>query len=78
MAFTTLGLICVAVETDIQQYLGRIIEIIKHTLPLKDTPKKRAGSDSPLFNCVTLLGFAMKENVANEVKELLTQCVPQD
>ena len=71
MAFTTLGLICVAVESDIQQYLGRIIEIIKLTLPLKDTPKKRNGSDTPLFNCVTLLGFAMKEDVANEVKELL-------
>ncbi|KAJ8712457.1 hypothetical protein PYW07_005299 [Mythimna separata] len=71
MAFTTLGLICVAVESDIQQYLGRIIEIIKFTLPIKDTPKKRNGSDTPLFNCVTLLGFAMKEDVANEVKELL-------
>ncbi|XP_063386594.1 serine/threonine-protein kinase mTor-like [Cydia fagiglandana] len=71
MAFTTLGLICVAVETDIQTYLGRIIEIIKLTLPLKETPKKRVGSDTPLFNCVTLLGFAMKENVANEVRELL-------
>ncbi|XP_063895225.1 serine/threonine-protein kinase mTor isoform X1 [Helicoverpa armigera] len=71
MAFTTLGLICVAVESDVQQYLGRMIEIIKLTLPLKDTPKKRNGSDTPLFNCVTLLGFAMKEDVANEVKELL-------
>uniref|UniRef100_A0A1E1W8G7 TOG domain-containing protein n=1 Tax=Pectinophora gossypiella TaxID=13191 RepID=A0A1E1W8G7_PECGO len=40
MAFTTLGLICVAVEDDIQQYLPRIIEIIKLTLPTKETPKK--------------------------------------
>ncbi|XP_075980092.1 serine/threonine-protein kinase mTor-like isoform X2 [Anticarsia gemmatalis] len=71
MAFTTLGLICVAVENDVHGYLPRIIEIIKLTLPLKDTPKKRNGSDTPLFNCVTLLGFAMKEEVANEVKELL-------
>lgn len=71
MAFTTLGLICVAGEDDIQQYMARIIEIIKITLPVKDTPKKRNGSDTPLFNCVTLLGFAMKENVADEVKELL-------
>lgn len=71
MAFTTLGLICVAVEEDIQQYLNRIIEIIKATLPTKETPKKRNGSDTPLFNCVTLLAFAMRENVANEVKELL-------
>lgn len=71
MAFTTLGLICVAVESDIQQYLSRIIEIIKLTFPMRDTPKKRNYSDTPLFNCVTLLGFAMKENVANEVRELL-------
>ncbi|XP_072945161.1 serine/threonine-protein kinase mTor-like [Epargyreus clarus] len=71
MAFTTLGLICVAVEADVQQYLGRIIEIIKLTLPVKDTPKKRNGADTPLFNCVTLLGFAMKENVATELKDLL-------
>ncbi|KAL0821941.1 hypothetical protein ABMA28_005332 [Loxostege sticticalis] len=71
MAFTTLGLICVAVESDIQQYLSRIIEIIKLTLPVKETPKKRNGSDTPLFNCVTLLGYAMKENVVNDVKELL-------
>ncbi|KAJ2945763.1 hypothetical protein O0L34_g605 [Tuta absoluta] len=71
MAFTTLGLICVAVEDDVQIYLPRIIDIIKHTLPTKETPKKRNGSDTPLFNCVTLLGVAMKENVSNEVKELL-------
>ncbi|KPJ18654.1 Target of rapamycin [Papilio machaon] len=71
MAFTTLGLVCVAVECDIQIYLGRIIEIIRLTLPVKDVPKKRIGTDTPLFNCVTLLGFAMKEDVASEVKELL-------
>ncbi|CAH0400987.1 unnamed protein product [Chilo suppressalis] len=71
MAFTTLGLICVAVESDIKQYLSRIIEIIRMTLPLKDTPRKRNGSDTPLFNCVTLLGYAMKENVVNDIRELL-------
>ncbi|XP_068617992.1 serine/threonine-protein kinase mTor-like [Battus philenor] len=71
MAFTTLGLVCVAVEGDIQIYLNRIIEIIRLTLPVKDVPKKRNGTETPLFNCVTLLGFAMKEDVANEVKELL-------
>ena len=71
MAFTTLGLICIAVEDDIQQYLPRIIEIIKVTLPLKDVPKKKNGNETPLFNCVTLLGIAMKECVANEIKELL-------
>lgn len=71
MAFTTLGLICVAVEDDIKLYLNRIIEIIKLSLPVNETPKKRNGSDTPLFNCVTLLSFAMKENVASEVKELL-------
>lgn len=71
MAFTTLGLICIAVEDDIQQYLPRIIEIIKQTFPLKDVPRKKIGIDTPLFHCVTLLGIAMKENVANEIKELL-------
>ncbi|KOB76049.1 Target of rapamycin isoform 1, partial [Operophtera brumata] len=72
MAFTTLGLLCVAVESDVQTYLPRIIEEInKLTFPTKDTPKKPNGIDTPLFNCVTLLGFAMKENVANEVRDLL-------
>ncbi|NP_001171773.1 target of rapamycin isoform 1 [Bombyx mori] len=71
MAFTTLGLVCVAMESDVQQYLSRIIDIIKLTLPIKETQKKRNGSETPLFHCVTLLGFAMKENVANEVRELL-------
>ncbi|XP_052743299.1 serine/threonine-protein kinase Tor [Bicyclus anynana] len=71
MAFTTLGLICIAVEDDIKQYLPRIIEIIKQTFPLKDVPRKKTGIDTPLFHCVTLLGIAMKENVANEIKELL-------
>lgn len=70
MAFTTLGLICVAVESEVQQYMPRIIEIIKLTLPTRETPKKRS-SDSALFNCVTLLSYAMKESVAGEVKELL-------
>ncbi|XP_045451535.1 serine/threonine-protein kinase Tor-like [Melitaea cinxia] len=71
MAFTTLGLICVTMEDDIQQYLSRIIEIIKVTLPMKDLSKKRNGTETPLLNCVTLLSIAMKENVANEIKELL-------
>lgn len=71
MAFITLGLICVAVEDDIQQYLHRIIEIIKSTLPLKDVAKKRNGIDTSLFKCVTLLGFAVKENISNELKDLL-------
>lgn len=71
MAFTTLGLICVAMEDDIQIYLPRIIEIIKVTLPMKDLSKKRNGTETPLLNCVTLLSIAMKENVANEIKELL-------
>ncbi|CAH0725575.1 unnamed protein product, partial [Brenthis ino] len=71
MAFTTLGLICIVVEDDIQPYLTRIIEIIKVALPLKDVPKKKNGNETTLFNCVTLLGIAMKECVANEIKELL-------
>ncbi|XP_041982232.1 serine/threonine-protein kinase mTOR-like [Aricia agestis] len=71
IAFTTLGLICVAVGDEIQQYLYRIIEIIRLSLPPKDFTKKRTGMESPLFNCITLLGFAMKENVAAEIKELL-------
>ncbi|XP_050677035.1 serine/threonine-protein kinase Tor-like [Leptidea sinapis] len=71
MAFTTLGLICVAIKTNIDQYLNRIIEIIKSTLPIKDASKKKNGIDTSLFKCVTLLGFAMKENIASELKILL-------
>lgn len=72
IAFTTLGLIAVAIETGIKQYLNRIVEIIKETIPPRETPsKKRNVSDPAVFICVTLLGFAVKEDVANEVKELL-------
>lgn len=76
MAFTTLGLLVVAVETDIKQYLNSIIKIIKKSLPSKETPKKRQGSDAPLFNCITLLGCSMKEEIACELQGLLeSMCI---
>ncbi|XP_050677443.1 serine/threonine-protein kinase Tor-like [Leptidea sinapis] len=71
MAFTTLGLICVAIKSNIDKYSNRIIEVIKSTLTIKDASKKRYGIDTSLLKCVTLLGFAMKENIASELKKLL-------
>lgn len=72
IAFTTLGLIAVAVKSDIKQYLNRIIDIIKITIPTKETPsKKRTASEPAVFICVTLLAFAVKEEVAVDIKELL-------
>lgn len=72
LAFTTLGLISVAVESDINQYLNRIIDIIKLTIPTRDTlSRKRNITDPALFICVTLLASAVKEDVATEIQELL-------
>nr|CAD7429912.1 unnamed protein product [Timema monikensis] len=72
-AFTTIGLIAVAVEDDIKPYLPRIMEVIRVSLPSKETPSKKRGTslEPAVFVCITLLGHAVKLMIRSEVKDLL-------
>ncbi|XP_046989267.1 serine/threonine-protein kinase mTOR isoform X1 [Schistocerca americana] len=72
-AFTTVGLIAVAVQEDIQSYLPKIMDVIRASLPSKDTPsKKRAATLEPaVFVCITLLGHAVGLMIRQDVKDLL-------
>ncbi|KAG8279049.1 hypothetical protein J6590_008067 [Homalodisca vitripennis] len=72
-AFTTIGLIAVAVEDHIKPYLPKIMEIIRASLPTKDTPSKKrtSGIEPTVFVCITLLGHAVKTLIKSDVKDLL-------
>ena len=72
MAFSTLGYIAVAVESDIKKYLPNIFELIKSALPGKDaTLKKKAALDPSVFICITLLGHAVKSGISQDIYEIL-------
>lgn len=72
MAFTTIGLIAIAVEKEIKPYLPRIMDIIKIALPSNDTPsKKRVAMDPAVFVCISLLGKAVNEIIAVDIKDIL-------
>lgn len=72
-AFTTIGLIAVAVDEAIKPYLPKIMEVIKSSLPSRDTPnKKRSSAIEPaVFVCITLLGHAVKQTITSDVRDLL-------
>ncbi|KAK0179190.1 hypothetical protein PV327_008004 [Microctonus hyperodae] len=72
-AFMTIGLIAVAVGDAIKPYLPRIMEVIKSSLPSKETPnKKRSAPLEPaVFICITLLGHAVKSAISTDIKDLL-------
>ncbi|KAJ9575042.1 hypothetical protein L9F63_007777, partial [Diploptera punctata] len=72
-AFITIGLIAVAVEDDIKQYLPKIMEVIKVSLPAKEMPSKKRGMslEPAVFVCITLLGHAVKHMIRSEVRDLL-------
>ncbi|PNF25178.1 Serine/threonine-protein kinase mTOR, partial [Cryptotermes secundus] len=72
-AFTTIGLIALAVEEDIKPYLPRIMEVIRVSLPAKDTPSKKRGMslEPAVFVCITLLGHAVKLMIRSDVRDLL-------
>ncbi|XP_043460744.1 serine/threonine-protein kinase mTOR isoform X2 [Leptopilina heterotoma] len=71
-AFTTIGLIAVAVGDPIKPYLGRIMETIKSSLPSKEmSNKKRVALEPAVFICITLLGHAVKQTISGDVKDIL-------
>uniref|UniRef100_A0A8C6M5E7 Serine/threonine-protein kinase TOR n=1 Tax=Nothobranchius furzeri TaxID=105023 RepID=A0A8C6M5E7_NOTFU len=73
-AFQALGLLVVAVRTEIQPYLMKILEIIKAALPPKDFAHKRQKTmqvDATVFTCISMLSRAMGPSIQPDIKELL-------
>lgn len=70
----TIGFVAVAVETDIEKYIKPIMDTIKAALPAKDvTGKKKTFVDPAIFSCITLLSFAVKSKITEDIKEILDQ-----
>ncbi|XP_029141485.1 serine/threonine-protein kinase mTOR [Protobothrops mucrosquamatus] len=74
-AFQALGLLSVAVRSEFQVYLPKVLEIIKGALPLKDfTHNRRQKSmqvDATVFTCISMLARAMGPSIQQDIKELL-------
>ncbi|KAK7869671.1 hypothetical protein R5R35_010033 [Gryllus longicercus] len=72
-AFTTIGLIAVAVGTDIKPYLPRVMEVVRVSLPPKDSLSKKRGPalEPAVLLCVTFLAIAVGSLVQNDVRDLL-------
>ena len=75
LALVTIGYLAVFIEGDIAQYLPKIIDFIRSTLPPKDpSAKKRsvAAPDAAVFVCISLLGRAVgRSHLTHELKDLL-------
>ncbi|XP_063292058.1 serine/threonine-protein kinase mTOR [Pelobates fuscus] len=74
VAFQSLGLISVAVRSEIRPYLPKILEHVKAALPPKDFAHKRQKAiqvDATVFTCISMLARAMGATLHQEVKELL-------
>ncbi|XP_044138031.1 LOW QUALITY PROTEIN: serine/threonine-protein kinase mTOR [Bufo gargarizans] len=74
VAFQALGLISVAVRSEIRAYLPKILEHVKVALPPKDFAHKRQKSvqvDATVFTCISMLARALGPSIQQEIKELL-------
>lgn len=73
MTFVTIGFIAVAVEQNIGRALPKIMELLRVALPqTRDTQsKKKVIPDPAVFMCITLLGHAVKSDIAEDLKDLL-------
>ncbi|XP_029434781.1 serine/threonine-protein kinase mTOR isoform X2 [Rhinatrema bivittatum] len=74
VAFQALGLISVAVRSEVRTYLHKILEHIKSALPPKDFAHKRQKSmqvDATVFTCISMLARAMGPSIQQDIKELL-------
>lgn len=74
IAFVTLGFIAVAVEKSIMgdRFIEKIMEVIRASMPSKDTTKKKVTPIDPsVFKCITLLGYAVKNCISKDVKDIL-------
>lgn len=74
VAFQALGLLSVAVRSEITSYLPKILEHVKTALPPKDFAHKRQKSvqvDATVFTCISMLARALGLSIQQEIKELL-------
>lgn len=74
VAFQALGLISVAVRSEIRCYLPKILEHVKTALPPKDFAHKRQKTmqvDATVFTCISMLARAMGPSIQQDIKELL-------
>ncbi|KAM4652055.1 serine/threonine-protein kinase mTOR [Discoglossus pictus] len=74
VTFLALGLIAVAVRSEIRIYLPKILEHVKSALPPKDFAHKRQKImqvDATVFTCISMLARAMGPSIQQDVKELL-------
>ncbi|KAM9299260.1 serine/threonine-protein kinase mTOR [Gastrophryne carolinensis] len=74
VAFQALGLISVAVRSEIRCYLPKILEHVKAALPPKDFAHKRQKTiqvDATVFTCISMLARAMGPSIQQDIKELL-------
>ncbi|KAM5132577.1 serine/threonine-protein kinase mTOR [Mantella aurantiaca] len=74
VAFQALGLISVAVRSEIRPYLPKILEHVKTALPPKDFAHKRQKTmqvDATVFTCISMLARAMGPSIQQDIKELL-------
>lgn len=70
----TLGLVAVAIENDIERYMKPIMDTIKVCFPVKEPgSKKKSNIDPAVFTCITLLSFAVKSKITEDIKEILDQ-----
>uniref|UniRef100_A0A0P4VNQ8 Serine/threonine-protein kinase TOR n=2 Tax=Scylla TaxID=6760 RepID=A0A0P4VNQ8_SCYOL len=70
-AFISLGLLAVAVGPAIKKYLPKIMDVIKASLPTKDTPSKKRSVEPAVYVCVSLVARGVEGALRADVKELL-------
>lgn len=71
-AFVTTGLIAVAIEEDIRPYIPKIMDVIRATLPSRETPiKKRINIDSSICKCITFLAHALQSQIRSEMQNIV-------
>lgn len=71
-AFKTLGYMAAAIENDIRAYIPTIMNVVKQTLPIRDSQaKKRSFVDPSIFACITILSSSVTNLVVADIKDIL-------
>ncbi len=72
-AFVTIGLLAVAVSTNIKPYLHGILAHVRLSLPNRDNPNKKRITklDPAIFACISMLARAGRDAIRGEVGDLL-------
>ena len=72
-AFVTVGLLAVAVSTNIRPHLRSILAHVRLNLPNRENPSKKRITklDPAIFACISMLARAGRDTIRNEVGDLL-------